>query len=133
MLGYLDTTDVSVTEVIVDGLPPEIAGGFDVFVYMLGGVLGRGGTYTVTADGASASQDNVQTAIDSKDPTSKGAEGNYLLFEGLIGDSVTIEASLPPLRLCSALRSTELRFVPRVNVYRGRIRSRVAARLVIKT
>ena len=87
MLGYLDTTDVSVTEVRVSGLPAEIAGGFDVFVYTLGGVLNRGGTYTI----GNQSQDNIQTSI-FEGAYIQGSEGNYLLFEGLSGDSFTLEA-----------------------------------------
>ncbi len=91
MLGYLDTTDTSVTEVNISGLPAEIAGGFDVFVYTLGGVLGRGGTYTVTAGDVSMSQDNVQTTI-FDGLYIEGGEGNYLFFEGLSGDSFRVEA-----------------------------------------
>ncbi len=91
MLGYLDTTDVSVTEVIVSGLPPEIAGGYDVFLYTLGGVLGRGGTYTVRHAGGDMTQENLQT-VKFDGTYIEGAEGNYLFFEGLTGDELTIEA-----------------------------------------
>ncbi len=91
MLGYLDTTDVSVTEVDVSNLPAEVSGGFDVVVYVLGGVLGRGGTYTLTAGDTEIVKDNVQTSIFDGSYI-EGAEGNYLLFEGLTGDDFRLEA-----------------------------------------
>ena len=91
MLGYLDTTDVSITEVDVSDLPTEISSGFDVFVYVLGGVLGRGGTYTVTAGDTEIIKENIQTSI-FEGAYVEGSEGNYLLFEGLTGDSFRLEA-----------------------------------------
>jgi len=91
MLGYLDTTDTSITEIRVNGLPAEIASGYDVFVYMLGGVLNRGGTYTLTGSGPAVSRDNVQTtAFDGT--YIEGDEGNYLFFQGLTGTDLLLEA-----------------------------------------
>ena len=75
----------------MDGLPADIASGFDVFVYILGGVLNRGGTYTVTADGPAVSKENVITQR-FNGTYIEGAEGNYLLFPGLTGNSFTLEA-----------------------------------------
>lgn len=82
MLGYLDTTDTSVTQVVVDNIPAGLAtGGYDVFLYVQS-VLNRGGTYTVTGNGASQEQSNVTTTI--FDGTYiPGENGNYLLFPGL--------------------------------------------------
>ncbi len=91
MLGYLDTSATSITEVNIENLPPSISGGFDVYLYTHGGVNGRGGTFTLTADGPSVSQENVNTA--AFDGTFiEGAEGNYLFFEGLSGNALAIEA-----------------------------------------
>src|SRR5258708_1889004 len=49
MDGYLDTGNASTTMVTISGIPPEFAvAGFDVYVYLLGGVAsGRGGGYSV--------------------------------------------------------------------------------------
>ena len=91
MLGYLDTTDTSVTQVVVDNIPAGLAtGGYDVFLYVQNGVLNRGGTYTVTGNGASQEQSNVTSTI--FDGTYiPGENGNYLLFPGLKGSTLTIE------------------------------------------
>ncbi|MDG2385712.1 MAG: PEP-CTERM sorting domain-containing protein [Pirellulaceae bacterium] len=91
MLGYLDTSDTSITEVSISNLPSELSSGFDVFVYVQGGVNGRGGTYTLSAGGVTVAQDNLQTG--PFDGTYiEGEEGNYLVFPGLSGDSLTVEA-----------------------------------------
>lgn len=48
MAGYLDTSDVSTTTITVTGIPePYATNGYDVLVYSLGGVAGRGGLYTI--------------------------------------------------------------------------------------
>jgi hypothetical protein len=45
MTGYIDTNSNDPNQVIVTGLPSDID--YDVVVYMKGGVVGRGGDYTV--------------------------------------------------------------------------------------
>ena len=90
MLGYLDTTDASITEITIDGLPDNLAAGYDVFLYMQNGVLGRGGNYIVSAGNGEFEQANV--TVDVFDGAYIGGEeGNYLLFEGLTGANLTIE------------------------------------------
>jgi hypothetical protein len=91
MLGYLDTTDTSVTEVLIGNLPSQISSGFDVILYTLGGVVNRGGTYTVRTGTGEQSQDNVNRAPFDGNYVG-GADGNFLFFEGLTGNSLTIEA-----------------------------------------
>lgn len=92
MLGYLDTTDVSVTEILIGNLPSQLSSGFDVIVYAQGGVNGRGGTYTVRAGGAEQIQENVnRESFDGNYVT--GGEGNFMIFQGLTGSSLTIEAT----------------------------------------
>jgi len=46
MTGYIDTNGTDPNNVTVSGLPGDMA--YDVVVYMKGGVVGRGGAYTVT-------------------------------------------------------------------------------------
>ena len=91
MLGYLDTTDVSITEVFVDGLPEEVAGGFDVIVYTLGGVLGRGGTYTISDGTNEIAKDNVVSVLFDGSYI-EGVDGNFLLFEGFSGTGFELRA-----------------------------------------
>ncbi|MCA9149317.1 MAG: PEP-CTERM sorting domain-containing protein [Planctomycetales bacterium] len=92
MLGYLDTSDVSVTQINISGIPDSLAtGGYDVFVYVQNGVLNRGGTYTVSDATGSHEQSNITTTI--FDGTYiEGEEGNYLVYRGLSGSDLTIEA-----------------------------------------
>lgn len=84
MTGYIDTdSGVNLTTVTVAGLGPEFTGpGYDVIVYITGGVVGRGGEYTIGAD--------VQSHVTSGpfDGTYVlGSEGSYLVFEGLQSES----------------------------------------------
>ena len=46
MTGYIDTNGTDPNNVTVSGLPGDLA--YDVVVYMKGGVVGRGGAYSVT-------------------------------------------------------------------------------------
>ncbi len=99
MTGYLDTANASTTTVMVSGLGPEFASGCDVYVYAMGGVSGRGGTYKLTdANGTGAQQgttggagfngpDYIEDAVDAMD------QGNYLVFHNVKGSNFTIEAT----------------------------------------
>lgn len=99
MLGYLDTTDTSITEVNVTGLPPAIASGFDVIVYVQGGVNGRGGTYTVTAG---AKTDSLEYVQDAAFDGSYVEGSNYLFFSGLSGSDLRLEAQATTTALLRA-------------------------------
>jgi hypothetical protein len=97
--GYLDTTDTSTTSVAIDGVPFDY---YDMYVYFDGdAALGRSGMYSVD-DG-----DTVHTQgphLDSANwPIAAGGgefiladepneAGNYAIFRGLSGDSVTLTA-----------------------------------------
>ncbi len=79
MTGYLDT-DASgnpTAVVTISEIPAEFTPlGYDVYVYMQGGVNGRGGTYTI--DGVT----KPNTVVAAFDGTFiEGPEGNYLLFD----------------------------------------------------
>ena len=101
MTGYLDTTDqaAGAATVTVSGLGPEFtAGGYDVLVYCLGGVSGRGGAYTIggiTKFGTSP----TSPAAHAEDPGVGLADtGTYVRFNNLTGSSFTLvaDASVPP-------------------------------------
>lgn len=91
MTGYIDTDNTSVTTMVFSGIPaPFSTGGFDVYVYMLGGVPGRGGQYTLGA-----------TTLQGDSPTNPSAHsqdlgvdhndvGTYLLFPNVTGTSFTL-------------------------------------------
>jgi hypothetical protein len=83
MTGYLDTNESVPNSVTVSDLPFD--GPFNVYVYTKGGVLGRGGEYTIG--------DQTISHVDAVpfDGTFKfGSEGDVLVFEGITGDSFTL-------------------------------------------
>ena len=91
MTGYLDTSDVSVTTVDVTGLDAFEADSFTVYIYVKGGVVGRGGTYTVNG----IAQENVDSGV--FDGTYiEGMDGNYLLFENVGAPDGTIAITATP-------------------------------------
>lgn len=105
MTGYLDSGAATTTQVKLTGLPSDLtSGGYDVYVYLLGGVGGgRGGGYRVTdASGSSLTGDYVrgQTANNPNGfinvPTGQGTNynmGNYIVFKNLKAAAITVEAS----------------------------------------
>jgi hypothetical protein len=97
MAGYLDTTDVTVTTVNVTGL--NSAGfnlGYDVYVYIQGGVNGRGGDYTIgtttihhdtsAAFNGTFQQDTTPTGLDTDG-------SNYIVFRNVTGNAFQISAT----------------------------------------
>jgi hypothetical protein len=92
MAGYLDTNDTSITTIEISDLDMTFtSGGYDVYVYMMGGVLDRGGTYTITGATFDETLENIQTAPFDGEYI-EGEEGNYLLFSGLSDADFTLEA-----------------------------------------
>ncbi len=100
--GYLDTGNATTTTIDVSGLGAEFAGGYDVYVYMLGGAGGRGGTYTVSnsvvtieKQGTGGPSGGAQSGPDYvEDPGVDGTDtGNYLVFHNVMGTSFTLFAS----------------------------------------
>jgi hypothetical protein len=113
MTGYLDTTDLAggnFDVVTISGIDDDIAAGYSVVVYTLGGVSNRPAKYFVsqggvdldskyivpggpTTLGAFSGPDYVAApGSATEDPTDPDAFGNYIVFPGLFGDSVTIRA-----------------------------------------
>lgn len=107
MTGFLDTSDVSVTTVTISGLGSEFtANGYEVILYVNGGVIGRGGSHTIGAE----TQDIVDSA--PFDGTYVLGE-NYLVFEGLMGDSFTISSTPTTPELFRApLNGIEINAIP---------------------
>jgi hypothetical protein len=84
MAGYLDTGNTSTTSVTLTGLP-IVAPAFDVYVYIQGGVNGRGGNYTI---GALTDRHDVTAAFNGtflEDTNLAGttAGSNYIVFHAL--------------------------------------------------
>ena len=107
MTGYLDTAGAGGmgVDISVSGLSYP---SFDVYVYTTGGVIGRGGEYTI----GDITQTNTTT--NPFDGTYvEGAEGNYLVFPGLTGDSfnlLTVPTIGSPER--APVNGIEIRGVP---------------------
>jgi hypothetical protein len=83
--GYLDTNAADTIFVQVDDVPYDV---YTVYVYMKGGVIGRGGDYKVSC--------NVQYHQDVAAFSGEfveGAGGDYLVFENVSGSSVRIEGT----------------------------------------
>jgi hypothetical protein len=96
MQGYLDNSPGQDSIATLTGLPGNIAGPgstpYSVIVYLAGDTAGdnRGGTYTVngvvqTALGIGPSQNGVYV------PATAVTPGNYLLFTGITGSTLTID------------------------------------------
>jgi len=105
MTGYLDTGNATTTSVTITGIPSQLtSGGYDVYVYALGGVSGRGGGYRIL-DAATRSviKDYVraQSGLNPTNyvqvpvPPTTGTHGvgNYILFSGLNASGIVIEAT----------------------------------------
>lgn len=102
MTGYLDTGAATTTTVTIDGLPSDLtADGYDVYVYLLGGVPNKGGGYAVTD-----ANDAALTAwVDAQPPTNPTnhvqavpqpgvwAVGDYVKFTGLTAANIKVKAS----------------------------------------
>ena len=58
MTGYIDTNGEDPNTVTVQGLPDDVT--YDVIVYTKGGVIGRGGDYTVAGSGGGSVDPFVQ-------------------------------------------------------------------------
>jgi hypothetical protein len=102
MTGYLDTGNATTTAITIRSIPSDLtAAGYDLFIYAMGGVAGRGGGYRIlNADTSAVIRDyklgdtgtNPSTFIE--DPgISHTDTGNYLVFRSLAAANITIEAT----------------------------------------
>lgn len=104
MTGYLDTDAATTTQVKINDIPETLTGGggYDVYVYALGGVGGRGGGYRIT-DAAGTVLKPYVLADSGTNPSAyvevpQGAAGtrgvgNYILFKGLKATNIVVEAT----------------------------------------
>ena len=98
--AYLDTGNggaANGANIQIADLPAEFAGGFDVYVFFDGSGNGRFGDYTVD-DGTTSitlvGNDEANNLGDFvQDLGDLASSGNYLLFEGLAGNGVTISSA----------------------------------------
>ncbi|MEW6158329.1 MAG: hypothetical protein AB1813_12915 [Verrucomicrobiota bacterium] len=101
LTGFLDTGNATTTYITITGVPNDLtSGGYNVYVYMLGGVSGRGGSYRITDDfGVELKPYQLGTAMSSPSVyvrdlgQSHQDTGNYLLFKGLTARNIIIEAT----------------------------------------
>jgi hypothetical protein len=106
MEGYLDTGNATTTSVTITNIPIELTlNGYDVYVYALGGVAGRGGAYRILDAGTRAvlkdyvrvqspSLPTTYSAVPTPLPGSTNyASGTYLVFGGLKASSIILEAT----------------------------------------
>ena len=105
MTGYLDSGAATTTTVTITGLPSKLtSAGYDVYVYAIGGVGGKGGGYRIIdANTKAVLKDYVLAQAPTNStayvqvPTGLGAKvygvGNYILFTGLTAQNITIEAT----------------------------------------
>ena len=104
MTGYLDTGADTTSTVTISGIPEALTEqAYDVYVYALGGVAGRGGSHRIVdpANGSvlrdyiksqSPGTPTEHVLVPTDDPTVWGA-GTYLVFKGLTSSSITVEAT----------------------------------------
>ncbi len=102
LTGYLDTGASTTTTVEISNVPTELTStGYDVYVYALGGVAGRGGGYSITDASGAALTDWVH-AQSPANPTNyvqvvpqagTWAAGNYMVFKNLSASSIKVLGS----------------------------------------
>jgi hypothetical protein len=105
LTGYLDTGDATTTTVTIENIPDSLyaGNGFDVYVYALGGVPGRGGGYRIVSATGTVlkpyvlAKSGTNPTAYKEVPQNLGAgvhgEGNYIVFTGLKVPSIKIEAT----------------------------------------
>jgi hypothetical protein len=96
MTGYLDTTDLAsgAATVTVTGLGPEFTTrGYDVIVYALGGVGGRGGSYSIGYSTKIGTAPTNPTNFVEDPGVDMNDAGNFMRFANLRGASFTLTAN----------------------------------------
>lgn len=108
MTGYLDTNNSGSPSAFVT--LSGLAGIFDeynVVVYIKGGVNGRGGNYTIGGQTLS----HLDTAAFNGTYV-PGAEGDYIVFEGVTGDSFTLSATADAVGFRAPINAIEVTPIP---------------------
>lgn len=101
MIGYVDTGNATTTTITIEGVPQALtSSGYDVVIYTMGGVSGRGGSYRLlsgpdqplTDYKLGAAPANSTTYVE--DPgVSHDDTGNYLVFNGLTASTLIVEGT----------------------------------------
>ncbi|MFO1498847.1 MAG: LamG domain-containing protein [Verrucomicrobiota bacterium] len=104
-IGYLDSGSATTSTVTITNIPAQLTGnGYDVYVYAIGGVGGRGGAYRVL-DAATKQvlKDYVRVVGNTNstayvealiNPSSTNyAAGNFFVFKDLTAAAITVEAT----------------------------------------
>jgi len=101
MTGYLDTGGATTTRITIRDIPSALTtSGYNVVVYALGGVSGRGGSYRLTDDAGTPLTD-YQLAASDPNPSNyilteglaHDVPGNYMVFRGISAANVILEAT----------------------------------------
>ncbi|MEW6159771.1 MAG: hypothetical protein AB1813_20260 [Verrucomicrobiota bacterium] len=103
MTGYLDTGNSTTTTITIRDVPSELTGpGYDVVVYSLGGVSGRGGTYRLLDANSGAvigsqvvirAPASPSTYIGVFGATSGVNDADFVVFKNIKVANITVEAS----------------------------------------
>lgn len=96
LTGYIDTGDTSANKatVTISGLGPEFtSSGYEVYVYALGGVPGRGGSYSIGSQVFKGTSPANPTEHSQDPGLSMADSGTFMKFVGLTGSSFTLEAN----------------------------------------
>lgn len=102
MTGYLDTGSPTTTTVTLGSIPSDLtSGGYDVVIYGLGGIGGRGGAYHITDASGNTLYDwvKVQGPMNPTDfiqvvpDTNNYVTGTFLVFTNLKASSIIVEAT----------------------------------------
>ncbi len=101
LTGYLATGDSTTTKVSLTNIPPEFtAGGYDLYVYVLGGTPGDGGGYRVVDPSGAVIKDYVlftngngpSSYVEVPQGGARGS-GNYIVFRSLHAGAIVVEAT----------------------------------------
>jgi hypothetical protein len=115
MTGYLDDNPGLATTINITNLPPDFAL-HDVYLYFLGGVgAGRFGDYTVNG----LTQFHVGGDANSNGPAfvqavGDNSTGNFLLFQGLTGSSISITVATDNVGFRSPINAVEIVALPQL-------------------
>jgi len=103
MLGYLDTGAATTSTVTIQNLPSELTTqGYDVYVYLLGGVPNKGGGYRIVDATTGTQLEGYVSAQCSVNPTAhvqaiptppNPGTGTYILFSGVGSPNIRVEAT----------------------------------------
>jgi hypothetical protein len=103
MTGYLDTGAATTSGVTFQNLPAQLtSAGYDVYVYLLGGVPNKGGGYRIVEATTGALLKDYVKAQCAVNPTAHvqaiptataPGTGTYILFSGPASPSIKVEAT----------------------------------------